>query len=106
MIYEAVDPNANIIFGALVDDSMNGEVAITVIATGFPLGKSEEEMHQQTIHPQHHTVADAIRGASKQKKEEEKTTLNNNNNQNQPTHRVSKSIFVLCFCLLFLMFFV
>jgi cell division protein FtsZ len=34
VIYEAVDPNANIIFGALVDPSMTGEVAITVIATG------------------------------------------------------------------------
>jgi cell division protein FtsZ len=32
-----VDPNANIIFGALVDESMEGEIAITVIATGFPL---------------------------------------------------------------------
>ena len=37
VIYEAVDPNANIIFGALVDESMNGEIAITVIATGFPI---------------------------------------------------------------------
>ena len=36
VIYEAVDPNANIIFGALVDPSMTGEVAITVIATGEP----------------------------------------------------------------------
>lgn len=36
VIYEAVDPNANIIFGALVDDNMDGEIAITVIATGFP----------------------------------------------------------------------
>ena len=36
MIYAAVDQNANIIFGALVDDSMAGEIAITVIATGFP----------------------------------------------------------------------
>lgn len=35
VIYEAVDPNANIIFGSLVDPSMNGEVAITVIATGM-----------------------------------------------------------------------
>ena len=32
-----MDPNANIIFGALVDESMNGEIAITVIATGFPV---------------------------------------------------------------------
>lgn len=35
VIYEAVDTNANIIFGALVDESMSGEIAITVIATGI-----------------------------------------------------------------------
>ncbi|MEM7065823.1 MAG: cell division protein FtsZ [Cyanobacteria bacterium P01_B01_bin.77] len=35
IIYEAVDPNANIIFGAVIDDRMQGEVRITVIATGF-----------------------------------------------------------------------
>ena len=38
VIYEAVDPNANIIFGALVDEGMTGEISITVIATGFPVG--------------------------------------------------------------------
>lgn len=35
-IYEGVDPNANIIFGAVIDDGkMEGEIRITVIATGF-----------------------------------------------------------------------
>ena len=34
-IYEVVDPNANIIFGAVIDEKMQGEVTITVIATGF-----------------------------------------------------------------------
>ncbi|TVQ51220.1 MAG: cell division protein FtsZ [Spirulina sp. DLM2.Bin59] len=34
-IYEVVDPNANIIFGAVIDEAMQGEVKITVIATGF-----------------------------------------------------------------------
>jgi cell division protein FtsZ len=34
-IYEVVDPNANIIFGAVIDDSRQGEIQITVIATGF-----------------------------------------------------------------------
>lgn len=34
-IYEIVDPNANIIFGAVIDDTMQGEIRITVIATGF-----------------------------------------------------------------------
>ncbi|CAM9486915.1 unnamed protein product [Chrysoparadoxa australica] len=35
VIYENVDPSANIIFGALVDDRMQGEMSITVLATGF-----------------------------------------------------------------------
>jgi cell division protein FtsZ len=34
-IYEVVDPNANIIFGAVVDEQLQGEIRITVIATGF-----------------------------------------------------------------------
>jgi cell division protein FtsZ len=39
-IYETVDPNANIIFGAVIDEKMQGEIRITVIATGFS-GESE-----------------------------------------------------------------
>jgi cell division protein FtsZ len=35
IIYEVVDPNANIIFGAVIDERMQGELRITVIATGF-----------------------------------------------------------------------
>jgi cell division protein FtsZ len=35
IIYEVVDPNANIIFGAVVDERLQGEMRITVIATGF-----------------------------------------------------------------------
>lgn len=34
-ITEAADADANIIFGAIIDESMQGEVKITVIATGF-----------------------------------------------------------------------
>lgn len=29
------DPSANIIFGAVVDDRYNGELHVTIIATGF-----------------------------------------------------------------------
>jgi len=63
VIYEAVDPNANIIFGALIDPTMNGEVAITVIATGtvvilllcccssfFTFDQTSEEFICQTFH--------------------------------------------------------
>lgn len=35
IVYEVVDPNANIIFGAVIDERMQGEVRITAIATGF-----------------------------------------------------------------------
>lgn len=35
IIYENVDPNANIIFGAVIDERVQGEIRITVIATGF-----------------------------------------------------------------------
>ncbi len=35
LIQEAVDPSANIIFGATVDEEMKDEVKITVLATGF-----------------------------------------------------------------------
>lgn len=35
IIAEAADPDANIIFGAVIDDGLKDEVRITVIATGF-----------------------------------------------------------------------
>jgi cell division protein FtsZ len=35
IIRQMVDPEANIIFGAAIDESLNDEVQITVIATGF-----------------------------------------------------------------------
>ena len=40
-IYEVVDPNANIIFGAVIDDRLQGEMRITVLATGFTKGESQ-----------------------------------------------------------------
>lgn len=38
IVTEAADPDANIIFGSIIDESMSGEVRITVIATGFDEG--------------------------------------------------------------------
>lgn len=35
IVREAADPNANIIFGAVIDESLNDEIRLTVIATGF-----------------------------------------------------------------------
>ena len=37
-IYDVVDPEANIIVGAVVDEALEGEIHVTVIATGFEGG--------------------------------------------------------------------
>ena len=39
MIYDVVDPEANIIVGAVVDEALEGEIHVTVIATGFDQGQ-------------------------------------------------------------------
>src|SRR5579883_3468826 len=43
VIQKAADPDANIIFGAVIDDRLDGEVRITVIATGFEARPVEGE---------------------------------------------------------------
>jgi len=42
-IYEVVDQEANIIVGAVVDESMEGEIQVTVIATGFDTKLSNQQ---------------------------------------------------------------
>ena len=46
IIYDVVDPEANIIVGAVVDESMEGEIQVTVIATGF---ETNQPLKQQRI---------------------------------------------------------
>ncbi|MDR5694106.1 MAG: cell division protein FtsZ [Armatimonadota bacterium] len=46
IIQKAADPDANIIFGAVIDEKLEGEVRITVIATGFDQAKPKEEQIQ------------------------------------------------------------
>jgi len=52
VITEAVDPDANIIFGSVIDPSLQSEVKITVIATGFEGPKTSQlgtETSRKTI---------------------------------------------------------
>jgi cell division protein FtsZ len=37
VVYQAVDKDANIIFGSVIDERLSGEIQITVIATGFDM---------------------------------------------------------------------
>lgn len=54
-IYEVVDEDANIIFGAVIDESMDGEVRITVIATGFD-GEATEDYELEVDQAEHRSV--------------------------------------------------
>ncbi|HHV72712.1 MAG TPA: cell division protein FtsZ [Clostridia bacterium] len=53
IVAEAADPEANIIFGAVIDDSLGDEVRVTVIATGFEgkPGVVEKEVNEMEIKP-------------------------------------------------------
>ncbi|WP_299488500.1 cell division protein FtsZ [Acaryochloris sp. IP29b_bin.137] len=66
-IYEVVDASANIIFGAVIDESLQGEIKMTVIATGFtsdggspPPRKSEAKPKASSASPQSKPAAKPV----------------------------------------------
>lgn len=48
IIAEAADPEANIIFGAVIDENLKDEISVTVIATGFDSAK-EPQTRKDTL---------------------------------------------------------
>ena len=51
IIRATADPEANIIFGTVIDERMGDEIAITVIATGFDASRKREVSRQHTQLP-------------------------------------------------------
>ena len=50
IIAEVVDPDAEIIFGNVIDETMDDEVKITVIATGFgALDRADAVPHDDRV---------------------------------------------------------
>ncbi|MDP3051812.1 MAG: cell division protein FtsZ, partial [Eubacteriales bacterium] len=49
IIAQAVDPEANIIFGAVIDETLSEEVRVTVIATGFESRVIREEVKKTAV---------------------------------------------------------
>ncbi len=49
LVHEAVSPDANIIFGAGIDESLDDEVRITIIATGFEKGEKRVHKPQRMV---------------------------------------------------------
>jgi len=49
LVYEAAHPEANIIFGTVIDDSLGDEVRITVIAAGFDAVAPEQQVTNRSV---------------------------------------------------------
>ena len=63
VIYDMVDPDANIIVGAVVDESLEGEIHVTVIATGFESGNTYRPERPSRSFSESLTAAPEDRGA-------------------------------------------
>lgn len=74
MVFQSADPDANIIFGAVIDESMQDEIRITVIATGF------EESNGRTIDRRIE-----VTGLPEEKKDSHKTSGYGNEDIDIPT---------------------
>ncbi|MGI8419485.1 MAG: cell division protein FtsZ [Candidatus Levyibacteriota bacterium] len=79
IISAAADPDANIIFGATIDESMHDQIRITVVATGFDQAK---QRLQQFVIPQP-TPEISQTPLSRQDPFLQGIQNNNNNNQQQ-----------------------
>ncbi|KAK9170411.1 hypothetical protein Syun_002551 [Stephania yunnanensis] len=62
VIYDLVDPSANLIFGAVIDPSISGQVSITLIATGF---KRQEETEGRSLQGNQLAYGDANLGMNR-----------------------------------------
>jgi cell division protein FtsZ len=62
LIQEEADDDANIIFGAVIDEALEDEISITVIATGF--GEEEVARPRETAKPLVNLAAQAARTAA------------------------------------------
>jgi cell division protein FtsZ len=51
IITEAADPDATIIFGAVINDNYTGEIKITVVATGFDEINKKKKLRQNGFQP-------------------------------------------------------
>ena len=73
-VFQSADPDANIIFGAVIDENMQDEIRITVIATGF--GENAGRSFERKIE---------ITGLPEDKKDWQKTSSYGNEDIDIPT---------------------
>jgi cell division protein FtsZ len=83
LVAEAVHPDANIIFGATIDDALGDEVRVTVIAAGFD-GGTPKRAHEgsalrrttpQQTQAETRAAASAVASQRQEEKEKEKVPV-------------------------------
>ncbi|KNY25032.1 cell division protein FtsZ [Pseudobacteroides cellulosolvens] len=82
LVQQSADPDANIIFGAVIDENLKDEILITVIATGFDKGPIINKMEKPSFdrsneRPQERNVP------NQPANEKQQPAANNYNNANQ-----------------------
>lgn len=61
VVRESADPDANIIFGAVIDESLNDEIRITVIATGFEAESDRYSLEEKKVETPKISVSNQIK---------------------------------------------
>ncbi len=56
LVQKSVDPEANIIFGAVIDENLGDEIVITVIATGFNKWNSNDNKAQDILESMRNSI--------------------------------------------------
>jgi len=51
VVTSLADPTANVIFGAVIDDAYEGEVHVTIIATGFSATFEDNILSGKVVRP-------------------------------------------------------
>lgn len=64
-ITKAADPNAKIIFGAIIDETLKDEVKITVVATGFQAKAGQQLGGQRTINTANNRMSEPARAENR-----------------------------------------
>lgn len=67
LITAAADPDANIIFGATINPELEGEIIITVVATGFDASYFAQRNVHAVEETKHQTASDEFGGAKEEK---------------------------------------
>lgn len=86
VVREAVDPDANIIVGAVIDETLTEEIRITVIATGFESENNKIDLKgtEEFKRPQVQEVAKEVAATVEEKKPEIKSSYDDSDDLDIP----------------------